>query len=246
MDARLRLDYLQALGIEAWVPARILPNALPSPQCVVEVAQWLEETPAIDERPEAAAQTSVLAEVPELQAARAAVLPEPVPALPGRAPGPQVERVEADAVTSFLLHIIETDAGVLVVDTPGSRQHFTSAQQRLLQNLLGALGFTANHLEAIPARWPQVNAHHAPRGPDAAREWLHSLLDRRLQGCTHLLLLGDVACQQVCAQPLETLRGRRSSLAWSAAGVRASVSLSEMLEDPRRKMGVWRDLAGVE
>ncbi len=263
-DERRRLSYLKALGIPVWVPRFVLPLAKPSPQ-----AQWADESPLPEAEPSAplaaplveasrlADQLAPLVGATQLAAPAAVPAAEPAPAgLPGgeefqiapprAAPAPQASSPVAESLhPRFRLALVSTDCGVLVVESLApDRPHFTSAQQRLLGEMLFALGFKAGDIQPHIFDWPPVDKHDFDKSAQAAREMLAAAVVRRVdEGAGILLALGEQACEYLLDRPWREARGERHAA--HEATVLVSHALGAMLDEPSLKAETWRDLSSL-
>ena len=210
-----RLQYLEAMGLTAWVARYRLPNALPTPEC-----EW-----AAPER-EAAAPTppgerlhALLDEAAQARGAtprEAAVEPESPqrpPAGPGKARallGDMVPAAEADSVPEaaatrpvqhagealrFTLQVACLDGRWLILlpreAAPGA------TEVRLLRHLLQAAGVVPEQMPAFEAfRWPQLEGLPVEAPLEEAREGLQAFLaGRQRRGWVpeRLLVFGEDA-----------------------------------------------------
>ena len=260
-DERRRLAYLQALGVPVWVPRFVLPLARPSARVVLAPPAEAASAPPV---PSVAAAVPAVAVAPEPAPAPIPELPVAAPVVAPPQPSPRAElpavpaavATEAVPVTQaarepqaaelnprFSLAMVRAGS-VLVVDALSpDRPHFTSAQQRLLSELLFALGAPASELQPKRFDWPQVDAHHSDKSAAAARVTLASYVDRCLEeGVRTVLALGEQACDTLLAMPWREARGGLHRC--GEAQVRVSHSLGAMLDEPSLKAEVWRDLGG--
>ncbi|WP_432697612.1 hypothetical protein ACQUQP_04480 [Marinobacterium sp. YM272] len=155
-------------------------------------------------------------------------------------PGP---RVEAPRVK--LAFVLAGD--LLVVDSlpPAGRQGFGQQHQRLLRGILTALGQSEAPSDASLLSWPVLAGASLNQGPDelakaVARKLELTLALKPVRGA---LLLGESAAQWLLGREegLDVLRGIRFTLQGGIACV-ASHSLSEALQLPEMKAGIWRDI----
>lgn len=238
-----RSRYLRALGVDIYVPRRILPGALPSMAC-----EW-EAAIVLDAQPSAPPESTVSEIVSEAVAAPArergvdlrqlaGELQQPATrraeaAVPAVAPAPvPVAAAQSDA-PKFALAIAVAAHGLLIVDDAPAGTGERAEYQKLLANILFAL-----RSESAPALdifvWPLSRQPQLDRSAAAARETLAAHLHNQAQRhAVHtVLLLGETA-QQWC--DLEGL---------DSPGVRrvASVSALSCLRDPALKRRLWSDI----
>lgn len=269
-DERRRQSYLKALGIPVWVPRFVLPLAKPSPQAEWTDEESVEGVASVAATDPGARQSAPLSVADHLQGVVDAVArqmdPAPVapvvqapPASPGlpeveefkiappRAPAPAPVEISAEAEAlhpSFKLALVATDCGVLVVESLApDRPHFTSAQQRLLAEMLFALGFKPGDIQPHIFDWPPVAKHDFDKSARAAREMLAAAVVRRVdEGAGIVLALGEQACEYLLEQPWREARGALHQAL--EARLLVSHSLGAMLDEPGLKAETWRDLAG--
>jgi len=222
MNEVQRMQYLDALGIDSFMPRRILPNA-PSLRLCEPVTSGAPATPretvsaAKGALPIAASQAGTAASVvqpaaePQASPAVAAVAAiEPVPAKVTPAVLEQVaavtEQVQAEPKTAkavvptprFSLSLWQIGEQLLVIDSRQPQQALPT--ESLLNNILLALNFPAGPLpSAHVVRWPIMENRFETQGADEARGMLSALIAARLetQPAKHLLLMGEEACHYI-------------------------------------------------
>jgi len=222
MNEVQRMQYLDALGIDSFMPRRILPNAPALRLCVPvtsgAAATSLETVSAAQgASPIAASQAgtpaSVVQPAPEPQASPAVdavAAIEPVPAKVTPAVLEQVaavtEQVQAEPKMSkavvptprFSLSLWQVGEQLLVIDSRQPQQALPT--ESLLSNILLALDFPAGPLpSAHVVRWPIMENRFETQGADEARGMLSALIAARLetQPAKHLLLMGEEACHYI-------------------------------------------------
>lgn len=262
-----RHQWLEAIGIDSWLPREPLPGAAPSPEwveafCYAEDGtSWQDESRVDDSvdqaqptaRPSRPAgsriDTAALLDEPRRPAA-----PEPSPARPEPA---QAAPVAPDAVPAAkpdpaprfkLAYLVRGD--LLIVDSlpPHQPDGFSRHHRRLLLGMTSALGMAAEEELSSPFMlpWPMLAGKNLNQGPLEARRAVQRKLHNTLAfnpGIRQVLLLGEAACHWVAEQEggFDSLQGQLLEL---GEGRRALVtlSLSELLRLPERKAEVWRDL----
>ncbi len=227
MNELQRQQYLDALGIDSYMPRWVLPMAPAPVLCQPVTAQperagsvppqpvatevMAQTTPAPAERVESAALTAsapqseasaTVADARQVLAAMATPTPAAEPStdtgVAGRAVAP-LSAATANAETPrFALSLWRIGASLMVID---SRQaELALPTEPLLSNILLALGFPQQRLpRAEVMRWPMYENHLAPQGEEAARETIVAMLEALLeqQPVPYLLLMGADACHYV-------------------------------------------------
>lgn len=216
MNEAQRLQYLEAIGIDSYMPRWILPVA-PAPVACTPVLRSPTAAPAqVAVTPAASAPAAVPASVPAERAAGAA---QPAPsagltaapvaavaeALAAFAEPQPVEKLAAAIAPAtkaavaedprFALSMWRASDDLLVID---SRQaHLALPTEPLLANILLALGWPRQPLpRAEVLHWPMYDHPLAPKGEAAAKETLLAMLEARLeqQPVAYVLLMGAEAC----------------------------------------------------
>ena len=252
-----RLQYLEAMGLTAWVSRYRLPNALPTPPCEWEAAMpEAEGRRAPGERLHA-----LLDEAAEAQVAA----PRPAPAEPeprhrpsaGKArallgdlvpPDEQAVTPEAQAAVPvrhgealrFTLQVACLDGRWLVLlpreAPPGS------VELRLLRHLLQAAGVVPEQMPAFEAfRWPQVEGLPVEAPLEEAREGLQAFLaGRQRRGWVpeRLLVFGE---DESLAEILSLADGHCPLLALPAW---QGPALGELAGSAEAKRALWPQMAG--
>lgn len=261
MNERQRMQYLEVMGIDTFVPRFILPVAKLSAVC---------ELPILDEKPAQAHQTmsslseSVAPEATESREARS----EPVGLerisidnIVAAKPG---SRADSKAEPKAAVSVAKLDLMTLASRTPvvnqvrfslslwrvGELQVIDSRRQgdalptdALISNILLAVGCLELHLPKVEMlHWPMVeNAKDS--GWDAAREMVHGFLDGRLltKPVAHILLFGQDAYQAVLGEEMEYADAKFKVLPVKAFDAQAVVlpSLADILHEPVSKSEVW-------
>lgn len=224
MNEVQRMQYLDALGIDSFMPRRILPNA-PVAQLCAPVMSYDASQPSAVPLPAAQLLTgnsqsvshSPALKAPVIEAApankppvSAAALLDTTPAAPPRPVAQVAELTNVVSVTAakpdkvvepaprFSLSLWQLSDQLLVVDSRQPQQALPT--ESLLANILSALGYPQAPLPpAHVVRWPIIENRFEPQGADEARGMLSALLSARLesQPVKHLLLMGEQACHYI-------------------------------------------------
>lgn len=233
-----RSRYLQALGVDIYVPRVVLPGAKPALEPAWDPAA-LMPAPAVAPVPKAPtaapapSQREAIA-LPTLDLPREGGRPAPEPR-PTKAAEPSAPTAPTASATRFTLTVVQADGVVILDDAPtgGGRADY----QKLLANLLFALGHRPTALGFDVFQWPPaVKMPQLDQGEDAARETLSAYLQKRLLGGGTLLLLGESASRWVPAELRQQL-----TPAPLICGV-SLVSLWTCLREPTTKRQLWQDL----
>ncbi len=234
-----RSQYLQALGVEVYVPRFPISAAAPATEIEWDdvIADAFDQPIELDEpipvMPLRRSTPSVeeLLDVEPVRASSARTAPAPTPTVAGTTT-PKLR---------IKLIIAASDSGVLIVDDATNIPRNDS--QRLLANLLFALQGKPANLKVETFDWPLPNLRNRAieLNEDAARETLSGLLQRKiLDGEVRtILLLGDNAQRWIDAS-LRQVLSTDKQLAWGV-----SISSSAVLGDLQLKRQWWLDLRSI-
>lgn len=255
-----RSQYLEAMGLTAWVGRYRLPNAAPTPQCEWHVPEAAPEQPPaqrlhalLDDAERAPSPTAAhtpAASGPETsQSKRARALLEQgdsasepdVAAAPASAAEPPrvAAPVERAAALRFTLQVAALDGRWLILLPDGHEPDATA--QRLLASLLHAAGIVPGAAPAFQAfNWPMMEGLPVEAPLDEARDGLRAFVEgRRKRGWRpeRLLMFGD---SDVLAPVLELEAGQCRLL--GIAGWQGP-SLRELAHSAAAKRALWSALA---
>lgn len=237
MNERARMHYLDAMGIDMFVPRKRLPAAKPSLQLVqANPAPVAVPAPAASTAPEAAGLRSAQAVI---EHTLAKWLPEVAPA---STPPTPVAATPLAKPVRFALQVWQSGPWMLL-DT--HQPHLALPTEAIAQNLLAALTGQFQPLTPHLVHWPLVENPNTPSGWQAPREMLTAFLAPRLQQQPAQLLLMGAASYLAC-----TLEDSRFSQAlWQRLtlphlNTQAWVvpSLSDLLRHPETKAQLWQCL----
>ncbi|HEY6529699.1 MAG TPA: hypothetical protein VIZ65_13485 [Cellvibrionaceae bacterium] len=253
MSEQRRMEYLDALGIEQFVPRKHLIGAKAS------VALVRNETLAVVEQPQAAIINS--SNATEEQLPLQPVISQPVAKL--------VEQVthrlisgEATAVTTQPRQPVHTSGmvptqrvlrfaltvwhlpGWLWIDSRQSQQALPT--DALLHNILSALNIK-EPVKAEVITWPPVESPLQTQDWAEAREMLQSFLTPRIQSGERLILMGEAAYNACTQGPFDFAERLAESLplAHPSNVCLLLPSLAQMLTQPALKARVWQQLRQV-
>ncbi len=251
MNEYQRQAYLDAMGMEQYVPRWLMPHA-PAPTAC--------ELPVMREAKQETAQPAARAPEQKSQAAPAAG-PRPVADFLDdmRRPPEKPKRREAEStpaaaapveaaperIAPFTLSIWRSPLPVLVVDARQPRAAMPT--DRLLRNLLQALApHDGKQVQEEVLPWPLVK--HAAVRPTAedARAELSTWLDTELTNrpVRHLLLMGASAARFLLPEEQSYEKALWSSLQLDPFNLSTLVapSLLDILRDPSLKRPLWQAL----
>lgn len=267
MIEQQRLHYLAALGIDNYVPKRILTNATAS---VALVAYEPEETDEHKPNDKAAFAVEPIAQSSRAEPNEPEVLLQPE-AEPVEAPGskdglPQAEsaqkalqvatpkaRPEIASNASvkplrFTLSLWAITPQLLVVDTRQTGSALPT--DKLLQNILRAVGYPLAQLpQSELVRWPIFKQDPQANNTEEAFAMVQANIGARCAKAPEmqLLLMGETAAKFVIGGH-EQYQGYEQHLGqtlvcepWQASAI-VLPSLVEILEEPSKKSMVWQAL----
>lgn len=223
MNELQRQQYLEALGVDSYMPRWVLPLAPEPRRCAAPLAASIRASvpePAALEAPvsESVAVDSVCEIMPDVAEPRAPATPAQ-PSGSVEAAQPTIQLLDEPAESSpVALPAAKTDAAVtpdvsfalgawrisddlLVVDS--RKAELALPVDALLVNMLSALGYPPAALPKVEVvRWPREESAFHDRSEVAARAMSQAWLNARLE--THpvkfLLLLGTEACHYLLPQ----------------------------------------------
>ena len=248
MNEVIRMQYLDVLGIDTYMPRRILPGAPPPRACTAVVAQAAVVTASpVTASPVTASPVTVPDVIADTapQAIADAVKAPVAPLAPGGVAEPR-----------FSLAIWSLD-GLLVID---SRQPQAALPtEALLANLVFALGLRSPLPRAEVFNWPMLESVPEISAEQSAREAIAAMLEAKPQSesFSQCLLMGEAACYYCTAaeyvstlpqydggpaQVFAALTGRSVAVAGLPVTGMVLPSLTQMLTQPDLKAAAWRTL----
>ncbi|MGD9859784.1 MAG: hypothetical protein AB7S90_06990 [Marinobacterium sp.] len=257
-----RHRWLEALGVDSWLPRGNLPGA-------AEIAPWVESFCYSDDAQADAWLEDVAESVEEQAIPVSTPAPKPVTAraridtdtLLDQRPAavPKATPVERPVRTTPTSTVVEAPRfklafvlrqDLLIVDSlpPHQPQGFSRHHRALLTGITTALGAEADTelSDAMMLPWPMLASRTLDQGAEEARRAVQHKLRRTLEShrrITQVLLMGEAAAHWILGEtaPLDTLQGRSFKLP-SGLPVVVTLSLSELLRLPERKAEAWRDI----
>ncbi|WP_022961250.1 hypothetical protein [Halopseudomonas pelagia] len=264
MRESVRLAYLEAMEVTAWVPVQPLAHAAlrspPEPELPEEDIQHIMAPASVAD---AAVVESVtgekLAIAPEpatIPAARKYELPRVSPPKPATLPTkvePEAEEnavpsVELAAVAPFYLQLWMAGPCALLIETPDPGVEKGTPHYNLLTDILRAAELTPTPQLHADFRWPLSRNPQVARSAAAASEALQAFMQARLEqtpvssiGCFGIAagLLAETDPQQA-----EALCGREEALEGLAAAWFAP-DLQTLMNNPQEKARLWHLLKRV-
>ena len=240
-----RSHYLQAMGVEIYLPRRDLPAAAPSPQ-------WLWDEDAYQTAESSAANEAVVLRES---------LAETTPAQRRNPVAPALPTVENRAVTrdrnsdstpaktpaapslQIKLLIALSERGVLIIDDVPAQPALRNQVQRLWDNLLFALQNKSSTLHLEQFDWPLPNLRNKQieLNETAARETLIGFLSKKIQSgnVQTIILLGENAQRWINPAQFQHLAAEHP-LRWLN-----SLGTQTVLSDPQCKRQWWLDLRQI-
>ncbi len=266
MNELQRQQYLDAMGVDTYMPRWVLPHAPIPVACDVsfipgELEAGQSQGAGKTGSQAKAASNDAAAPVSTLTtgvSAAASTKPESVlaaltePVTSVEAAVEQVQSAEktsvktpvnAEPVPQFALSIWRVSEQLLVID---SRQaQLALPTEPLLINILVALGYPRQPLpKAEVIRWPMVDNPFVGQTAADAREMLEAYLDGKLltHPAKHILLMGEDACRYVLPEvnSVEDQLGKAVALEHHKVDAIVVPSLSTMLLEPEQKRLTWK------
>lgn len=166
------------------------------------------------------------------------------PALSKKAPKPAVQALPKanSKKVQFSLNFWRISDELMVVD---SRQvNLALPTEKLLVNMLFALGYPKELPKSEIIRWPLIDAPGQPQDENAARETLHAFLDEQflLRPGKFMLLMGEDAAQYLLDSDLsfEEQTQQQHTIETFALTAIVTPNLAHLLQQPSAKADVWR------
>lgn len=249
VNERQRMQYLEAMGVETFVPRWVLPGARVSLQCRLPVSADADtRTPAAS-----ASQSAIAVSEKQSKPARALVdsllervsptsaeMPDKPSSSPNRAapvlPGATQAEATQTEVAAFSLAFWRVHPQVMVVD---SRQPQVLPTEALLRALLSGLGLTGALPRAEMQVWPMPGS--SDKSWSAACEMMHAFLEGRLlsQPVSFLVVMGGDAAKAILGDAADQVVDGRVSLDNFACDALVTPSLAELLLQPHLKARLW-------
>lgn len=253
MNELQRMQYLEAMGVDMFVPRFILPHA-PVPRRAqlpqsAEITGAPAREPVVSEEMEQRAlpkhaaavnrivnlnfQTDSPQQVVGDSAAEKPVLP----------PKPVSESPPAKEIARFSLALWRINSDVLVVDS--RRPKAALPTESLLSNILFQLSLLKQPLpRAEFLNWPMAGGND--HGWNAASEMARAFLEGRLLSnpVRYVVVMGSDAARALLQQDASESIGDKIRMETFAADALVLPSLADILHQPELKKQVWQSLRG--
>jgi len=256
------MQYLEAMGVDMYVPRFVLPAAKAPSLCALPVApSHVEPTTKIHDVLASAGDTALSTPAPEHVSAPEVVADVPRPAITSEAPANDTVAEVVDGVVdvvteqsvSFSLSMWRVGDVFQVIDS--RRPHDALPTHALLNNILRAvMGAPAQLPESEIIHWPLVQPETdgpvRDQGWSAAHQMVGGFLEGRLAATPvkYLLLFGQEAAKAVLGADLDTedsLYCARALEDFDATAILLP-SLADILYVAQLKPKVWEALISVK
>lgn len=229
MNERLRLDYLDAMGIVQYAARFPLIGALPSPE--IEQDDVFDDTIETSASPTNSAQQ--LRQLLDAETSR-----PPSPPTSQHSITPQKTTTLPTPTDNTVFHcqiaLWQVDDLLVLAETP----RMDNAQLTLLRNILKAIGRNEQLANASQFSWPLPQ--HREKGLAAARDHFQGMLDG---GALHNSTARQILCLGNNIIALLQSDGNSSSTQqYRDWPIIAACTLNAMLETPSQKAETWRTL----
>ncbi|MFO7705524.1 MAG: hypothetical protein R6V43_10385 [Halopseudomonas sp.] len=266
MRESVRLAYLEAMGVTAWIPTQTLAHAAlrlpPEPELAAEESETAA-TPLSHPPESAPAETvtlvkpAMVADEPvAIPAQRKHALPQVSPLKPATLPA-KVElevpeavepAIQRTAVAPFYLQLWMAGPCALLIETPDPGVEKGTPQYNLLTDILRAAELPPTPQLHADFRWPLSKNPQVARSAAAASEALLAFMQARLEQ----LPVSSIGCFGIAAgllaetEPLQAqlLCGREEALEGLAAAWFAP-DLQTLMNNPEEKARLWHLLQRV-
>ena len=231
MNEKQRMQYVEAMGIDMFVPRYLLSNSRAANQCPLPEGEKSEKL--IDS-------SFFLSEQPQRHNKRSSVKPV--------VRDNEIETVSEQAI-QFSLSIWRASDHLLVIDSRQSGQALPD--QLLLTNILVSQNLLPASLPPVEIiHWPIVESRTQHQGWKAARDMVGNFLEGRIlpKPVKFIYLMGEDAFNAVLGEKQNYLECLWQNIPLDAFAAEAIVlpSLFELLTQPALKKAVWLSLLKLE
>jgi len=257
MNEKLRMQYLEVLGIDYFVPRYVLPNAAEPVECLMPAANesrmpdeslddFVASVPVEATDNANASSEAPISRVPtphKTSSMLQSVAEENLKPVVKTARSVLESMVEPSAeVVEFALSVWRIGPSLLAIDTREVGAALPT--EALLDNIVRACGIEASLPGADSLQWPLVNIPGKPQGWPEARSMVATYLEGKLSHpVATILLFGESACKAVLGE------NDYSQQVWKSVPVDAFVcnsvvlpSLADILRNTELKARVWQCL----
>lgn len=252
MNELQRMQYLEAMGVDTFVPRFVLSHApLPKlaelPQSAEMVGAALAREPAISEEheqrvlPERAAAVNRIVNLDFQMESRRRAEDSSGAEKRGSSPQPISECPPVKEIARFSLALWRINNDVLVVDS--RRPKAALPTETLLSNILFQLNLLRQPLpRADFLNWPMAGGND--HSWDAASEMARAFLEGRLLSnpVRHMILMGSEAGRAILQQDTRDHIGDKVRMEAFAADALVLPSLADILYQPELKKRVWQSI----
>lgn len=255
MNELQRQAYMEAMGVDCYMPRLQLPGAAVSQLCVlpeVPVSIVAEKTAQSEVSDAPADSTQLRAASSGASRAIQAMFDQP-PNAEAPAQGSNASSIEEAAdfiksaatkkqtVPSFNLSILR-GANIMLIDNAIPGHIDPNSYMQLLQNLLFALGMGKQQLSLDAFSWPMSHNSQIDQSKSAAIQTLEAFLNKRVEqdDIAYLVLMGETAIQYLDVElaAIEGL-GKHARLPVQCVQIH---SAGLMLDQPLLKAEAWEQL----
>lgn len=258
-----RLHYLQAMGVNAYIPRVQLPNAkasvhIPWPELAVDASSVVavEQEPqqsykvspemGVTAKPDAVVKQAAASALAQLHAEHnepAAKSEKPASNLVAEQTSPeQTVQASTEAPPEFQLSFIDF-GDCLLIDSIIPKREYWQGYVQLLNNLAFALNFdgvTQANMDFSNFSWPLMHGQYIEQGSDAARQTVHAMLAKRMlkKDYRAVILLG-LSAQKYCCDEQQQFVDISKSIC-------IAPSLYSSLSQPAFKPLIWQAVARLQ
>jgi hypothetical protein len=255
MDAFTRQQYLQALGIQHWVPRYQLPGAPHSAQCELPDGAFIVGRQ--DAKTESAVghpsnlQSSGAVEKP-VSGSRIDIDFGAHTGSPGQVSPKKPVSVSSAVGIRFNLALVSSGNGLLLaLELPDGANEITVPIRQFAQELLFALGFLRDQpCKADLFSWPMIATQQVDQSETAAREALQASLHNyeNQAPLQTVIALGELPAHYLLEEKLslEQLRLQEHAIKGSSAVLVATHGIQDLFNSPELKKQVWADLSRIK
>lgn len=259
-----RLHYLQAMGVNAYIPRVQLPNAkasvhVPWPELATDassVAAAEQEPPqsykvtpemGVTAKPDTAVKQAAASALAQLQAEHGepvfkSVKSIPAPITDSAASQEQENTVSVEPPPEFQLSFIDF-GDCLLIDSVIPKREYWQGYIQLLNNLAFALNFdgvTQANMDFSNFSWPLMHGQYIEQDANSARQTVQAMLAKRMlkKDYRAVMLLGLAAQKYCCDEQQQFVDASKS--------ICIAPSLYSSLSQPAFKPLIWQAVARLQ
>jgi hypothetical protein len=245
MNELQRQAYMDAMGIDSYMPRLLLAGAKPSTLCEMPISA-LNST-AVDARTQAPQSTLAQPLAGRRGAAAIQALFDEPPQMVARNMTEAVQElvsatVSQQSVPQFSLSIIRAE-NILLIDEGMQGDAHPAHYRQLLQNILFAVGAGKPNVVVDDFVWPMARNRQIDQSETAARQTLEAFVVKQVEqlGIRYILLMGNMPALylgQQTASMGEFIQHSR----FAPAQLLCTHSIYPLLATPSLKRDVWQHL----